>query len=162
MSDALPPFDPLTRVDPWAALRDGRMQLLAALDRLREEELDLRVSADGLELRIAEAAALHAAWDRVHRAFFTGLVDGDVRASAEPSVADLEVALTAEALSVDLEDARREVLEAAAGIGGERYEERVASPWDGEVVDSIRGYLVALAMRDGILAEAIVEARRAP
>lgn len=159
MPDASPRTDPLAQVDPWTALRDGRMQLLAALDGLGTDDLDRRVAADGLNLRLGEAAALHAAWDRLHAAFFAGLVAGEVRTATEPDVASLALIETVEALAESIDAARRAMLEAAAGIDSERYEERVAAPWDSSIVDSVRGYLVAMAMRDGLLAEAIVEAR---
>jgi hypothetical protein len=161
MPDAEARFDPLVRIDPWTALRDGRMQLLAAIDRLAPEDLDRRIAIDGFDLRIAEAAALHVAWDRLHRTFFAGIVDGEVSTATEPEPAGLDALETVEAVAGDLDAARREMLEAAAGIAVERYEERIAAPWDGAVIESIRGYLVAMAMRDGMLAEAIVAARRA-
>lgn len=147
------------RVDPWAALQDGRRQLLAALDAC-DSRWGARI------LAIPEFASLgettgplralllaHAARDRAHAAFFVAL-DSEDTAQAPAEVAAVD-ATDWSAVRAEVEAARRAMLEAVAGLASERWEQRLLPPWEGADEESLPSLLVVRAMCDGILADAI-------
>lgn len=156
-------FDLLSSFDPWAALQDGRTQLLAALDAC-----DARSGA--LTLAIPEFAALgessgtlsalllaHAVREREHASFFRSLapsVGSDASAAPTPGLAAVDVTVWL-AVRVEVDEAHDAMLEAAANLPAERWDEVLRPPWAGADPDSLAGLLVVRAMSDGILADAI-------
>lgn len=152
--------DLFARFDPWAALDDGRRQLVAALDTR-----DFRSGA--LALAIPEFAALgesvgsvasmllaHAARDRAHAVFFAAL-DADDAAGRPIDVAIVDVADWA-AVRADVDAARLTMLEAAAGLASEQWERPLAPPWGVAPGETVTELLIVRAIADGLLADAIL------
>lgn len=152
-------FAPLQRVDPWAALQDGRRQLLAALDAC-----DARSGARMLAIpefealgegagSVASMLLAHAVRDRAHAAFFVAL---DAEDTAQPPAEVAAVDATDwSAVRAEVEAARLAMLEAVAGLASGRWKQRLLPPWDGAGEESLPSLLVVRAMCDGILADAI-------
>ncbi len=148
------------RFDPWAALDDGRRQLVAALDTC-----DARSGA--LALAIPEFAALgesagsvasmllaHAARDRAHAVFFAALEASDTVATPiEVGAVDVT---DWSAVRADVDAGRLAMLEAVAGLASEQWERVLLPPWDAESGDTLAGLLIVRAIADGLLANAIL------
>jgi hypothetical protein len=158
--------DLFARFDPWAALDDGRRQLVAALDTC-----DSRSGA--LALAIPQFAALgdsagsvasmllaHAARDRAHAVFFAALDAGD----AVDGPIDVVAVDVADWLAVRaaVDAARLAMLEAAAGLTSEQWERTLAPPWDVEPGETVAELLIVRAIADGLLADAILALRDEP
>lgn len=152
--------DLFARFDPWAALDDGRRQLVAALDTCGPR-------SGALALAIPEFAALgesagsvasmlvaHAARDRAHAVFFATL-DADDAVGRPIDVAAVDGADWV-AVRADLDAARLAMLEAAAGLASEQWERTLAPPWDAEPGETVAGLLIVRAISDGLLANAIL------
>jgi len=135
--------DILALIDPWTALADGRMQLLAAIDA---------ASVHGPDL--AETLGIAADRDRamcnVMRAYIEGARDFSTIATTGHHV-DAGDAADPIALA---EDARRDLLEALAVLGT-TLDDVVEIPWNGR--DSWRIHLVTLAMHDGADAQRLMQ-----
>lgn len=152
-------FTSFQRFDPWAALQDGRRQLLAALDAC-----DPRSGARMLAIRefaglgegagtLASMLLAHAARDREHAAFFAALGPEDT--AQPPAEADAVDATDWPAVRAEVDAARRAMLEAVAGLAAGRWEQPLLPPWAGAGEESLPSLLVVRAMCDGLLAEAI-------
>jgi len=152
--------DLFARFDPWAALDDGRRQLVAALETCNPR-------SGALTLAIPEFAALgesagsvasmlvaHAARDRAHAVFFAALDTTDAVGAPIDSAA-VDVADWG-AVRADLDAARLAMLEAAAGLGSEQWERTLVPPWDAEPGETLAGLLIVRAIADGLLANAIL------
>lgn len=152
--------DLISRFDPWAALDDGRRQLIAALDTC-----DARSGA--LALAIPEFAALgesagsvatmllaHAERDRAHAVFFAAL-DRHDEANTPIEVPAIDVT-DWHAVRADVDAARLAMLEAAAGLGSEQWERTLLPPWDSAPGETLAGLLTVRAIADGLLANAIL------
>ena len=155
----------LQRLDPWAALQDGRRQLLAALDAC-----DPRAGARTLTIpefaNLGEATGTltglllaHAARDREHAVFFAALDTPDGIIDSTQTTAELTDDWSA--VRVEVEAARLAMLERAAEIGSEHWERPLQPPWEDGGQDYLISLLVVRAMCDGLLADAI-SALRAP
>ena len=155
--------DLFARFDPWAALDDGRRQLVAALDTC-----DARSGALALALAIPEFAALgesagsvasmlvaHAARDRAHAVFFAALAASDTVAT--PIEAGAVDVTDWSAVRADIDAGRLAMLEAVAGLASEQWERVLLPPWDAESGDTLAGLLIVRAIADGLLANAILE-----
>lgn len=155
--------DLFSRFDPWAALDDGRRQLLAVL-----EACDARAGARMLAIpefatlgestgTLAALLLAHAAREREHAAFFASLaIPVDVEGAPGASEDAARVDLTAwPAVRSEVDAARDMMLGAAAALPSERWDQVLRPPWAGAGEDSVAGLLVVRAMSDGIFAEAI-------
>ena len=150
------PFD---LVDPWAALQDGRRQLLAAIEaagpRFAARTLTIPEFAD---LGPATASVLdhlraQALRDRAHAAFFASLQSG----APPPTPDGTTPPLTREwrATVEEVEAARLAMLEAAAALSSTHWEHPLTPTWPDAVAEPLAAMLLVRAMCDGILAEAI-------
>lgn len=154
---------PSDGIDPWAALQDGRRQLLAILDAC-----DLRIAAR--VLTIPEFAALgeatapvadhlreHAARDRAHARFFASIESGTNPPSGAAGATPPAPPVTSEWANVveEVKAARSAMLEAAAALSPAAWERLLSPPWAGAVEEPLTAMLLVRAMCDGILAAAI-------
>lgn len=160
------PADPLALVDHVTALRDGRAQLLSALEGVDEAAAGQVVHG---EWRVHDLLTHIAAWDEMVAAFLSELASGtrDFELTAAPTDDwsawnDQQlVAHAADSVEVRLArlDAAREVLfEAIWTLEDAVLRESVLPPWG--VEDLVRGHLIAQALHDAQHADTIREVLR--
>lgn len=145
MTDAPSPntldTDPLTRIDPFVAMMDGRRQLAEAIAARTRDAANL-----------AETLAIVAAHDQALTEVALAYVRG------ERDFDDV-VAPSDRVLAVDDFDAamvfRNALFEALAELA-DALDDLVATPWSG--IDTWRMHLVSLAMHDGAHAHALLTA----
>lgn len=135
----------LASIDPFAALADGRRQLLAAIEEIEGDLQELAetlgiVAAHDLALRDVALAFAAGARD------FSDIVPPGGRPMPSQTAATVET----------IEASRAAVFEAIASVAEAHdawLDEVIETPWGGR--ESWRMHLVALAMHDGARAHAI-------
>lgn len=141
MTDTTDAHALLAQIDPFVALGDGRRQLIEAMRASAADTQDL-----------AEILGIVAAHDDALRdvaiAYAAGARDFSTVATPASRVAD--------AVTIDVAtDARVALFDAIVAIS-DALDEEVTLPWHG--TDTWRMHLIAIAMRDGAHAHAILEA----
>ena len=159
---ALP--DPLAMVDHQTALRDGRAQLLAALEGVDDAAAGRVVHG---EWRVHDLLTHIAAWDEMVAAFLRDLATGirDFELTAAPTDdwsawnAGTLPEHTADGIDTRMERmhaARDALFEALWALENAVLSESVMAPWGTE--DLVRGHLIAQALHDAQHADTIREA----
>ena len=160
--DAL--LDPLAMVDHVTALRDGRAQLLSALEGVDDAAAEQVVHG---EWRVHDLLTHLAAWDEMVAAFLRDLASGarDFALTASPdddwsgwnAAQLLAPALDGfESRLERLHAARESLFEALWGLDDAALNESVLPPWG--IEDVVRGHLIAQALHDAQHADTIREA----
>jgi hypothetical protein len=139
--------DPFARIDPFVALMDGRRQLAEAI---ASHPTDNTAPGTSIAQQVAETLAIVAAHDEalteVARAFAQG--ERNFEGVTTPRDRTLVVSDMDAAMLI-----RTALFEAVAAIA-DALDETVSTPWGGS--DTWRMHLVALAMRDGAHAHALI------